>query len=136
MPQRRTPAPPSTRPLRSDAELRNLALGALAERHGGEPDEALIAQYPTEYAEIMSAFKGARRQRMAHMYPNVAAHYLDGLVLTKLQDDLTDESTADLVITLAHHLEMLADSDTYEDGHAFKVAALWRELAFRGITLT
>jgi hypothetical protein len=136
MPQRRTPAPPSTRPLRTDDELHILALGALAERHGAGPDEALAQQYATEYDEIMRAFRGARRQRMAHLYPNVAAQHLDGQVLTVLKDDLDGESTADLVITLVHHLEMLTKSTTYDDGHAFKVAALWRELAFRGITLT
>ncbi|MFF9265844.1 hypothetical protein [Streptomyces longwoodensis] len=125
--------------------LHEQALKALAERHPGYiGDPAIIhKRYPADYAEILTGLKSARRQRMARMYPNVAPHYLDGECLTlgsianPVTESLREESTADLVLTLAHHLACMTTPGVFDfPEHARKVAALWRELAFRGITLT
>lgn len=77
---------------------------------------------------------------MAPREISVAAQYQSGQVLTlgplTVDEDLSDETTADLVVTLAYHLGELAEPDRFGYvGVALKVGVLWREVSRRGVVL-
>lgn len=81
-------------------------------------------------------------RRPSDLHPNVASQfYANGEEIKNFHivedTDLSHETTADVVVTLALALDELAQPDTFDYTRiARKVAGLWRDASRRGVTLT
>ncbi|MFE2934843.1 hypothetical protein [Streptomyces sp. NPDC059278] len=106
---------------------------ALVDQHAAESSRPNPPIHPS--TQIRSTPMGINDSNIGASW-----HFQEGKVITNLHivddTDLSDESTADLVITLVDALDDLAQLDRFDyTATARKVAGLWREVKWRGVVL-